>query len=253
MKNEIGLWVEQGGSGDPVFLLLHGRGCTGAVWTGVIDLIEKANAGSWIAPDFPGHGRSAARPSYADGRYATDIATAVPVDRPVIILGHSLGGVIATVLATGWFGIDVRAVVAFSVKFKWTEAEREKSREFARKPIRWFETRAEALDRYLLVSGLKGLVDVDAPETAGGIAEGEGGFRLAVDPMTTDRGRPSAFETLLGLAGCPIVLASGGADTMAPIADVRQLDPAAIELPGLVHNAHVQDPAAVWALAEPFL
>ncbi|MDA0238808.1 MAG: alpha/beta hydrolase [Proteobacteria bacterium] len=252
MRNEAGIWVEQGGTGETVFLLLHGRGCTGAVWRGVADIIEAENAGRWIAPDLPGHGRSAYRSSYSDGRYAADVATVVPDGAPVIVLGHSLGGVIALALATGWFGLNLRGAVISSVKHKWSDAEIEQARAVSRKPVHWFDNRAEAEERYLLVSGLKGLVEPDSPYVARGVAEGEQGFRLAADPMTMNRGAPPVAAFFSHIS-CPYVLGSGGDDAMAPIDELRELDAAAVAVPGTTHNLQVQDPAGFWSLVKPLL
>ena len=48
--------------------------------------------------------------------------------------------------------------------------------------MRWFETRAEAVERYLKVSGLAGLVDPGEPVASSGVVERDGRFRLASDP-----------------------------------------------------------------------
>lgn len=252
MKNEIGLWVEEGGEGETVFLMLHGRGCTGAVWRGVIDCVEAEKAGRWIVPDLPGHGRSGYRPSYADGRYAADVASVVPKDAPVIVLGHSLGGVIALALATDWFGLNIKGALVSSVKHRWSAEETAQARAVAHKPVRWFDSYAEAEERYILVSGLKGIVEAGSDYLAGGVTEGEQGFRLSADPATMDRDAPPVAEFFSHIS-CPYVLASGGDDVMAPFGELQELDPVAVMLPGLAHNVQVQDPEAVWSLVRPLL
>jgi pimeloyl-ACP methyl ester carboxylesterase len=57
------LRVQQGGSGDPVLLLLHGLGATGDVWDGWRPLLARRWPGRWLAPDLPGHGGSRQRDS----------------------------------------------------------------------------------------------------------------------------------------------------------------------------------------------
>ena len=47
---------------------------------------------------------------------------------------------------------------------------------------------------------------------------------------------------------CPVVLACGEGDRMATIAATREMDADAVELKGLGHNAHVEDPEAIWNL-----
>ena len=45
-----------------------------------------------------------------------------------------------------------------------------------------------------------------------------------------------------------VILAAGASDPMSPQADLRELRPDPVELSGLGHNAHVEDPARVWRL-----
>ena len=48
-------------------------------------------------------------------------------------------------------------------------------------PNRLFDTRDDAIERFLLVSGLTGLVDPGSDVAASGVLEDSGGFRLAAD------------------------------------------------------------------------
>jgi hypothetical protein len=55
---------------------------------------------------------------------------------------------------------------------------------------------------------------------------------------------------LLAAAREPVRLARGQSDGLVTLAELHRLDPDAVELAGLGHNAHVEDPARVLALAE---
>ena len=79
------LCSNQGGSGDRLFVLVHGLGCTSDVWQGLSDLIEHDKAGRWIAPDLRGHGRSSWRDSYAAGHHAADVASLIQDKKYVFI------------------------------------------------------------------------------------------------------------------------------------------------------------------------
>ena len=57
------------------------------------------------------------------------------------LVGHSFGGVVAALVATGWFGAPVRDVAAFGVKIDWTADEISKARDMAQRPQRTFATR----------------------------------------------------------------------------------------------------------------
>ena len=49
-------------------------------------------------------------PRYTFGHLAAAVAGTVPSGTYVIVLCHSLGGVVALALASGWFGVEVSAV-----------------------------------------------------------------------------------------------------------------------------------------------
>jgi pimeloyl-ACP methyl ester carboxylesterase len=243
---------ERGGDPEgPGFLLLHGLGATSEVWRGLAGQIER-QGGWWAAPDLAGHGRSDPAPRYSYGGHAAD-AAAVAVEaglgpgRPVTVVGHSMGGVIGLLLAGGGFGIDVRRAVGLGIKVAWTAGELERMRELAVRPPRWFDARDEAEAFFLKVSGLAGLAEPGGVLAASGVREEEGRFRLAADPATSDVGAPP-MERLVAAAGDRGVLARGEHDALVSLADLRRLDPEAVDLPGLGHNAHVEDPAAVWEL-----
>ena len=104
-----GISAEHGGSGDHLLLMLHGLGATGAVWERLLPLVERSWPGSWAVPDLRGHGRSVAEPPYGYAVHAADMAAlAAGAGAPrVTVLGHSFGGVVAAVLAGGWFGVPV--------------------------------------------------------------------------------------------------------------------------------------------------
>jgi pimeloyl-ACP methyl ester carboxylesterase len=88
-----------GADGAPL-VFLHGLGVSGAVWQGIGRLL--ADLGRLVAPDLRGHGESD-KPSagYLPRDYVGDIAALlahVP-SRPLALIGHSLGAVIAAQLA----------------------------------------------------------------------------------------------------------------------------------------------------------
>ena len=155
----LDLWVEAGGSGAPVLLLCHGMSGTGAVWDGLRPHLEAGWPGRWIIPDLRGHGRSDHAPGYGIAQHAGDLAVLIQEaltrePGPVFVCGHSMGGVAAMVLACGWHGIALAGVVAIGVKTAWTDEDRAQAAKLAQAPTRRFETREEAIERFLRVSGL---------------------------------------------------------------------------------------------------
>lgn len=242
-----GLWVEEGGSGSPTLLLMHGMGGTGALWNGLRPCLEKEWPGRWLIPDFRGHGRSDHARVYGTALHAADMALLLAGEERIILAGHSMGGQVGMVLASGWFGFLPEAVVTVGTKVDWTEEQLSRILKLVDTPVRWFDTRAEALERFVLVNGLKGLVDPSSDVAASGIVEDRGRFRLAADNRAAMVARASTRE-VHRVAHAPIVLAAGEHDNMVSHAEQQTLDPAAVMLPGLGHNAHVENPGAFWDL-----
>lgn len=238
---------------DSVLLLLHGLGATGEVWHG---LLERAWPGEVLAPDLPGHGRSPRLADYTFESMTASVAAGVPRGRPVVVLGHSLGGVLALELASGEYGVDVAAACGLGIKLRWSEAELAKAAEVAARPERVFATREEAVDRWLKVSGLAGIETSGVGRPSGGpvradagvVQTGEG-WKVAVDPRAFGVGAPDV-PALLARATGTTVLAAGERDPMCPREHLLDASPDGVILPGVGHNAHVEDPSTLWPLLD---
>lgn len=242
-----GLSVSQGGSGEPLVVLLHGLGATHAVWQRMTAVADKNWPGRWLAPDLRGHGRSICEGPYGYAMHAADIADLIRDEAGgnVTLAGHSFGGVIAAVTGTGWFGPQVKDIAAFGVKIVWTVEEEAKAHELARRPARVFATREEAIDRFLKSSGLFGMVDAASDTAASGIAGSEGQWQVAMAPRCFGAVGPS-IEQILRLTAAPLRLAAGAGDPMVTLEQMRAIDPAARTFSGAAHNAHWETPEQVW-------
>jgi pimeloyl-ACP methyl ester carboxylesterase len=236
--------VEAGGAGGPVLVLLHGLGATAAVWTGLVELLP--SDWSWLTLDLPGHGRSDPLPRYTFGGVASAVAGTLDPARQHVILGHSLGGVIALTLASGWFGVPVSAACGLGIKVRWTDAELARSAELATRPNRVFSSRDEARTRALRVAGL---TPADASLADPGIRAVDGGWQLALDPAAFGVGAPD-LPGLLAAARAPVILAAGENDPMSPADQLLALQPDPVIVPTLGHNAHVESPAALLPILE---
>jgi len=243
------IWNRTDGRDDgPLLVLLHGLGGTAEVWRGVEALLPEAWAGGWLALDLPGHGRSSRAASYTFDEQAALVAEALPTDRDLVLLGHSMGGMVALALAGRHPG--VRRVVGFSIKTYWPPAHIEGMRGQSLKPARIFATRDEAVERYLMASGLRGLADPAAPEHEAGVVavdSPEPGWRIAQDMGTFDFGVPD-MPTLVAAAPCPVTLARGAEDALVRAANYEGLGTDVVTWERLGHNPHVEDPAAVVAV-----
>jgi len=246
------LWHERLGDGGPVLLLLHGLGATGEVWRGTAGVAM--GPGSWpgtvVLVDLPGHGRSGPLDRYSYEAHAAAASALLDRrrrDRPVVVAGHSMGGLVGILLAAERFGLEVAAVVGLGIKVRWTGEELDGMRLRAEQPARRFATREEAAARYLRSVGLDGIAGQDGAVASSGIAETADGWRLAFDPAAFGVGRPDLDAALAG-SRAAVTLARGSGDQMVSAADLHALPCPVRELEGLGHNGHVQDPAAVWAL-----
>jgi pimeloyl-ACP methyl ester carboxylesterase len=245
------LHVECGGTGERLLVLLHGLGANGAVWQRLIRMLEARWQGRWLAPDFRGHGRSPYEGPYGYAAHAADVAALIADETAgeVTLLGHSFGGVVAALVGTGWFGPRPSRVLAFGVKIDWTEEEVAKARELAARPARSFATHGEAVDRYLKVSGLHGLVDAASEGAAAGILGTDGDFRVAMDPRVYGAVGPS-IERILQLCEAPLRLAAGANDPMVSLKRMQRIDRAAIVFEAAGHNVHWEAPEHVWSLVQ---
>jgi pimeloyl-ACP methyl ester carboxylesterase len=255
------IWHRYGGSGPsdrgPLLVLLHGLGGTAEVWRGVEALLPDAWPGGWVAVDLPGHGRSDPASSYSFDAQAELVGELLdellaerwdgvpPAGRDMVLMGHSMGGMVALALAAG--RPEVRRVIGFSIKTYWPAEQVDGMRAQSRKPARVFATREEAVERYLMASGLRGLTDPADPAHAAGVRRVEDGWRIAQDMGTFDFGVPD-MPALLARVACPVTLGRGSEDAMVRAANYADLGVEVVTWDGLGHNPHVEDPAALVAL-----
>ncbi len=236
------LEADRGGEGPRLLVLLHGLGATRKVWTKFV----AANrwTGSWIAPDLRGHGASAHTGDYSLNAHAGDVAELVRGAEEIVVLGHSMGGAVALALASGSFGIAPARVFGLGIKVVWTEDELAGMRKMAATPARLFESRDDAIARYLKVSGLVGLIGSDSAEALSGIAQSGDVWRLAYDPATASIG-PPPMKMLKAKAEAPIHLACGATDAMVSREQLAAYDRHPHPI-AAGHNAMVENPSAVW-------
>jgi pimeloyl-ACP methyl ester carboxylesterase len=246
---EARLRVHEGGTGDPLLVMLHGMGATGDVWGRWRPLLAARWPGRWLAPDLPGHGGSEWLASYTFDGFAAAVAGMVPPYSRVVVLGHSLGGVVGLALASGRFPVQVLAVIGLGIKVVWTDEELERAQSAAGRSLTWFASYDQAVARYLRVSGLAGLLPAGDPAVGAGLHEQEGRWRLAMDPGAFAVGAPD-MPQLLARSQAPVTLARGEHDPMNTDEQLARLGVPTVTLSGLGHNAHVEDPESAIVLLD---
>lgn len=233
-------------------LLLHGLGGNAGAWSRATVLLgggSQLTGLGWLAVDLPGHGYAATLPEYSYQACAHAVAHELPADAPVDVLGHSFGGVVGLALA----GLrPVRSVVTVGMRVVWPAEFVAGLAALAAKPPRAFTERAAAAAFLLRINGLGDLLAEDSEFVRRGLCEDtDGRWWLRHDPRVFGAGEPH-FDDLLTAAtagGSAVTLAHGAHDAMVAVGDYDDLaarhGATAALLPGLGHNAHVEDPAAV--------
>ncbi|NUR92461.1 MAG: alpha/beta hydrolase [Nonomuraea sp.] len=90
------VYREEGAPGAPLLILLHGRTANHHNWNGVTQHLARRY--HVLVPDLRGHGDSGYPGSYGLTEMAADVAALIG-DRTAVVVGHSLGGVVAYHLA----------------------------------------------------------------------------------------------------------------------------------------------------------
>ncbi|MGI9598876.1 MAG: alpha/beta fold hydrolase, partial [Acidimicrobiales bacterium] len=150
-------------SGTPSLLLIHGLGATSGVWS---DLVAEVDwPGRVITPDLPGHGTGPWTGDYTVGALAAAIAAHCDDGEQIVAVGHSLGGGVALALASGFFRPVVTAVIGLGIKVAWSDDDVAGMAKVAAGGIRWCDSEAEAMVRFLRQAGLTAVSDTDHPAT----------------------------------------------------------------------------------------
>lgn len=94
----VRLGFDDRGQGRPAFVFVHGWACDRNCWTAQME--EFSREYRCVAVDLRGRGESAAVPPFGVGRALEDVAALIRElgIAPVILIGHSLGGIIALAL-----------------------------------------------------------------------------------------------------------------------------------------------------------
>jgi pimeloyl-ACP methyl ester carboxylesterase len=242
----VQLHVETSGNGEPLLVLLHGQGANGAVFEPLVQAL--AWPGRVVIPDLRGHGRSPHATHYGMAHHAADVADLFEPNTLVHVVGHSMGGAVALVLASGLFGVRVARVSAFGIKVNWTVDELAKAEGFATTPARWFASRAEAADRFIRVSGLAGYATPSDRVVDAGIVEQSGKWRLAADNATVRAAIGPVAADMVATARCPVRLFCGARDPMVTAGELAPLDAKAFAVEDCGHNPHIEAPAKVAAI-----
>jgi pimeloyl-ACP methyl ester carboxylesterase len=214
-------WFE-GGAGMPI-VLLHGFGGAATNWTLVAPRLLRL--GRVVVPDLPGHGRSSAFPAPPETLDPFADRVAALIEGPALVVGHSLGGVVALRLASRRPELVRGLVLAGCAGISSATRASERALTFVsivkpgKRVARW---RRAVAQRALLRALAFGVVSVADPAALD--ARAASGF-LAGSALHTDvRSAGDALvrsDPRLDLARirCPSLVLHGARDAQVPLRD----------------------------------
>jgi pimeloyl-ACP methyl ester carboxylesterase len=251
--SDCDLYYEDRGAGPPL-LFVHGFPLSGEMW---LPTVERLGIG-WrcVVPDLRGHGRSGATEQVTIAQFADDLAAlldALDEQRPAVIIGLSLGGIIAFEFYRRHRN-RVRALVLCD-----TRANAEPPEGIARR---------EALAQSALRAGSRAVADamIDGLFAPGAAPELKARWH-AVMARTPPVGvaaaaralaqRAESFSTLPRI-DCPTLVVVGAEDTLTPVESLREIH-ASIRgscfevIPGAGHLPPVEQPDRFASVLQDFL
>lgn len=209
-------------------LLIHGSGEGGYVWGRTCNELESSY--SLVVVDLRGHGDSqrSLNGRYELSTYTRDVSRVIQSLqlKRVVMIGHSLGGLITMHLAAGPLGNRIAGtIIVDSVPESRPEAERQARENLAASLRLWksVESYQEHLGRIQPM-----LSDLIAKEhAAAALQRSKGGFQLKVDPAVVNEGRdeaaqPDVLEALLPSIACPTLLVRGAGSAAVSAASARK-------------------------------
>jgi len=245
-------YLDSGGPGTPV-LALHGSFGRGAVFTGLAARL--AGVARVVAPDQRGHGRTGRADSYSRDDFVADAAHLVRALglAPVVVLGHSLGGITAYQLAARHPDL-VSALVVEDVGPVMRRPE-------VAHPV--LDVRgwpATAPTREELARAIAEHVPDSGYFMRSAVREG-GRWRLLFDwddMMAVQRGGVGDWWADWLGSTCPALVLRGGRSPLLPAELARRMTarrPGArlVEFPDAGHWVHDDEPAAMARAIEAFL
>lgn len=249
-EGHLPTYIETNGSGNEVWLLLHGIGATGAAWSIFEPLLRQEIDCRTIIIDLPGHGHSDRLDVYTEESVAQYVADAIALEiesgNRLVLFGHSYGGTIATWLASAQYNLSPDLCLGLGIKSEWSDDELYSIQKISTKPSPNFEDQASANKYYARASGLsEASVDV----LARGVKKTQTGWRLSADPKVYNISRPEIKERI-HKSVCKVHLSRGADDRMVDLKMLKDVQASSESLADGAHTAMVDAPEQVleWAI-----
>jgi pimeloyl-ACP methyl ester carboxylesterase len=233
-----------GGSGGAV-VLVHGGAAHSRWWDHIAPLLARDGL-RVVAPDLSGHGDSGRRESYDRQLWAEEVlavAEDAGIGREPVVIGHSMGGMVALTAALR-FGSQLSGAVAIDSPVRdWSPEERAARKRNAFGPLRVYPSPDEAIAHFRTVPPQAGnLPYVQAHIAATSLRAVEGGWSWKFDPrvfggiglqpgeLSTVECRVALFRAEHGLV--PAEMGDMIVDRMGRVVPVVEIPAAAVDPAG---------------------
>lgn len=244
-------YLDWGDPDAPGLVLVHG-GAAHAHWW---DFLAPLFTYRWraVALDLSGHGDSDRRPAYTPEAWASEVIAVVrhaAFARPPVVVGHSLGGLVAIQAAIDYCA-ELTGVVLVEAAIRRPEptvAEGERARRF-RYPGT-YSTLEEAVEHFRPLPEQSGIPDYILDHIARhSLRRGDEGWAWKFDPAAFTRPRIDMAERLAA-ARCRLALIYGERsllltpDTAAYMSELMGHRAPVIPIPGAHHHLLLDHPLA---------
>ena len=228
-------------TGSPTLVLIHGAGAIHTVWDSVVSGLGRFTV---LTPDLSGH-VAGNGPSLATvAGYADAVQQELP-DGPLVLVGHSMGGLISCELAAR--DLNISGIIAFSTGASMAVNEdllttANKTPAFAMAPIRKWSMRSDASDNE------RDLLEESASHES---------VEAVYNDLTACNTYVDAPARLREFSG-PALIAIGDQDRMVPRDQAEKLAAASLSAQLVIvenagHTPQITQPAAVVSLITDFV
>lgn len=255
-------WLHWGTRGNPGLILVHGGAAHAHWWSFLAPLLTSHY--DVVALDMSGHGDSDRRESYPRETWAREVmavSDAMNFPGPPVVIGHSLGGLVAIIVAS-LFGDRLAGAIIVDSPVHKPSPESDAARYTFFKPLKVYPTEEAALRRFKLIPEQPCdnafIVDFVARHSVHAVP---GGFSWKFDPTIFIRGTAGLdrMSDYLAHVKCRVALLRGEHSVVVPretgeyMYDVLNRSAPLVEIPQAHHHLILDQPLAFIAAVRALL